>query len=110
MHHRVTILAPAISLSSIISSRTGGNYCENPTSRGRQSSFVVVDAGFENKCGGLFYRALLSILQIALQKNGRKSLKIFALQLIDRKWKNDNLLDICNLFFETEEISPKKKK
>lgn len=43
------------------------------------------------------------------KKNGRKSLKIFALQLIDRKWKNDNLLDICNLFFETEEISPKKK-
>lgn len=44
------------------------------------------------------------------KKNGRKSLKIFALRLIDRKWKNDNLLDICNLFFETEEISPKKKK
>lgn len=44
------------------------------------------------------------------KKNGRKSLKIFALQLIDRKWKNDNLLDICNLFFETEEISPKKNK
>lgn len=43
------------------------------------------------------------------KKNGRKSLKIFALRLIDRKWKNDNLLDICNLFFETEEISPKKK-